>query len=189
MKIAICIPTNRTIKGKTANSVLRLIAHSKFDYEILVSTRGYNTSENRNWLASQAVKRDCHRLFFVDDDMILPEDTLDRLLATDKDIIGAVYNTKYEIQTPVIEYLIGDDEKLLKEKEIFKCGAIGTGCLLIATRVFRKIPPIWFNYEWNDNGSVKMSHDWYFCYKARKCGYDIWADSSIPVGHIGLREY
>lgn len=184
MKIAIGVATNRFIKPKTALSLLRLIAHSKHDYYFIVSTKGYNTSENRNYIAAQAVKNNCAYLFFADDDMIFPPDTLDRLLAHNKDIVGGVYNTKYEVQSPVIEYL---DEK--SETEPFKCGAIGTGCLLIKCDVFRKIPQIWFNYEWNDNGSVKMSHDWLFCHKAKEYGYDIWADPTILVQHIGLKEY
>lgn len=182
MKITIGIPTNRLVKGKTADSLLRLIAHSKHEYNFLVSTRGYNTSENRNWIATQAVNNGSTHLFFVDDDMILPPDTLDRLLDHNKDIVGAVYNTKYEVQAPVIEYL---DEK--SDMEIFKCGAIGTGCLLIKTEVFKKVPQIWFNYEWNPNGSVRMSHDWYFCHKARQFGYEIFADPLLQVKHIGQK--
>jgi len=184
IKIAIGLPTNRLVKAKTALSLLQLLAHSKYDYYFIVSTRGFNTSENRNYIAAQAVKNECTHLFFVDDDMIFPPDTLDRLLAHDKDIIGGVYNTKYEVQAPVIEYL---DEK--RPTELFKCGAIGTGCLLIKTDVFKKIPQIWFNYEWNPNGSVKMSHDWLFCHKARECGYEIWCDPTIIIGHIGTKIY
>ncbi len=184
MKIAIGVATNRLVKPKTALSLLNLLAYSKHDYEIIVSERGYNTSENRNWIASQAVKTGCSHLFFVDDDMTIPSDTLDRLLESDKDIVGAVYNTKYEIQSPVVEYLTDE-----RPTELFKCGAIGTGCLLIKTDVFKKVPQIWFNYVWNDNGSVKMSHDWYFCHKAREYGYDIWADGSLKIGHLGLKEF
>jgi len=182
IKICCGIPTNRLIKPKMAQSLLELVAHSKHDYRFIVSTRGYNTSENRNWIAAQAIN--CDYLFFVDDDMIFPPDTLDRLLAHNKDIVGGVYMTKYEVQSPVVEYL--DDKR---PAELFECGAIGTGCLLIKTDVFRKVPQIWFNYIWNDNGSVKMSHDWYFCRKAREHGYKIWADPALSVHHIGLWKY
>ena len=184
MKIALGVPTNRLIKPKTALSLLRLVAHSKHDYEMIVSTRGFNTSENRNYIAAQACNKGCTHLFFVDDDMVLEPDTLDRLLAHDKDIVGAIYNTKYEVQEPVIEYLPNE-----KTDNLFKCGALGTGCLLIKTEVFKKVPQIWFTYEWNDNGSIKMSHDWLFCYKAREFGFDIWADPTIKCGHIGLKEF
>ena len=184
MKIAIGVCTNRLVKPKTVFSLLRLVAHSKHDYEPIVSTKGFNTSENRNYIAAQVIQRGCTHLFFADDDMIFPPDTLDRLLAHDKDIIGGVYNTKYEVQSPVIEYL--DDKR---PTELFKCGALGTGCLLIKTEVFKKIPQPWFTYEWNDNGSVKMSHDWLFCHKARECGLEVWADPLLEVGHLGIREF
>jgi len=179
------IPTNRLIKAKTASSLLNLVNYSKnIDFSILTSTRGYNTSENRNYIASQVVKSGCSHLLFIDDDMIFLEDTLERLLVHDKDIIGGVYKTKYEIQEDVIEYL--DDKR---PSELFKVGAIGTGCLLIKTEVFKKVPQIWFNYEWFPNGMVKMSHDWLFCHKAREYGFDVWADPTLEIKHIGLYEY
>jgi len=148
-KIAIGVATNRQIKSKTAQSVMRLLAYTEVDFEIIVSTRGYNTSENRNWIATQAVNRGCDYLFFVDDDMILPEETLEILLNHDKDIVGCVYKTKYETQADVCEYF--DDER---PQGLFKVKSIGTGCLLIKTDVFRKLPQPWFKYLWNDNGSI-----------------------------------
>jgi len=182
--ITIGLPTNRLVKTKTAQSLLELIAYSKHDYQILVSTRGYNTSENRNYIATQAVNNKSDYLFFVDDDMILPPDTLDRLLAHDKDIVGGIYNTKYEEQKPVIEYLEGT-----KREDLFKVGAIGTGCMLIKTSVFKKLPQRWFRYEWYDNGMVKYSHDWLFCKDARKHGIDVYADSTLDIKHIGIKKF
>lgn len=184
MKIAIGIPTNRLIKPKTAQSLLDLVANCKHDYKILVSTRGFNTSENRNWIATQAVNSGCDYLFFVDDDMILPPDTLDRLLAHNKEIVGGVYKTKYEVQADVCEYF--DDER---PQGVFKVKALGTGCLLIKAEVFRKLPQPWFKYEWNDNGSVRRSHDWIFCEDARNAGIDVWADNTLEIKHIGKKTY
>lgn len=183
MKIAIGIPTNRKINAKTAESVLRLLAHSKLDFHIIVSTRGYNTSENRNFITHETLVKGCTHLFFVDDDMVLPEDTLIRLLARDKDIVGGVYKTKYEVQADVCEYF---DEK---RDDFMKVKALGTGCLLIKTEVFKKLPMPWFKYEWLPNGFIKRSHDWIFCEDARNAGYDIWADRTLELGHIGQKIY
>lgn len=168
----------------TALSLLKMTAHSKHDYCFIVSTRGYNTSENRNYIATQAIKKGCSHLFFVDDDMVFEPDILDKLLAHNKDIVGAVYNTKYEVQSPVVEYL--DDKR---PSELFECGAIGTGLLLLNTEVFKVIPQMWFEYEWYPNGMVKHSHDWLFCHKARKFGFKIWADPTLSVKHIGQYAY
>lgn len=184
MKIAIGLPTNRLVKPKTAQSLLRLVASSYYDFHFIVSTRGYNTSENRNYIAAQALKSNCDYLFFVDDDMIFPPETLDDLILCEKDIVGAKYKTKYEVQADVVEYL--NDER---PSELFGCGAIGTGCLLINTKVFKVVPQPWFTYEWHSNGMVKMSHDWLFCHEARKRGIDVWCEPNIKVQHIGLKEY
>ena len=191
MIVTIGVPTNRLVKPKTAASLLNLVAHSQHDYKIVVSSRGFNTSENRNYIAAQAVKNGSEYLFFVDDDQIVPKDTLERLLARNKDIVGGVYMTKYEVQEPVLEYLtqegfamsVGDDTGLLE------VGAIGTGCLLIKTDVFKKLKQPWFKYEWNDNGSIKRSHDWIFCEDARNAGYRVWADCSLDVKHVGVKEF
>lgn len=190
IKIAIGIPTNRKIKPKTAFSVLNLISSSSNNIFSIVSERGFNTSENRNWIATKAVNSNCDYLFFIDDDMIIPLNTLDILLSRNKDIVGGVYKTKYEVQEDVVEYL--NEER---PKGFFQVKAIGTGCLLIKCDVFKKIPQHykntqgWFNYIWNDNGSVKMSHDWLFCYNARELGLEVWADNSLEIKHIGSKEY
>ena len=184
VRCAIGLPTNRQVKPKTAQSVLDLVANSDYEFKIIVSTRGYNTSENRNYIATQAVNAGCDYLFFVDDDMILPSDTLEELLLCEKDIVGGVYKTKYEVQDDVVEYF--DDKR---PEGLFKVKAIGTGCLLIKCDVFKKLPQPWFKYEWNKNGSVKRSHDWIFCEDAINAGYDVWANNTLEIGHICLKEF
>ena len=184
LKIAIGLPTNRLIKPKTAQSLLDLVANSEYEFKILISTRGFNTSENRNWIATQAVNSGCDYLFFVDDDMILPSDTLEELLLCEKDIVGGVYKTKYEVQEDVVEYL--NDER---PTGLFEVKALGTGCLLIKTDVFKVLSQPWFKYEWNENGSIKRSHDWIFCEDARNAGYEVWALNTLPIKHIGQKIY
>ena len=187
MKIAIGLPTNRKIKPKTALSILQMIAHSKYEYQFIVSTKGFNTAENRTYIAVQAIKGGCSHLLLLDDDMIYAPDSLDKLLACDKDIVGATYNVRREVaegDPKVIEYL--DDEK---PEGLFKCKALGGGLLLIKIIALLRIKRPWFGYEWYDNGMVKMSNDWWFCREARNAGYDIWCDSSLFPGHIGKKEY
>lgn len=185
MKITIGVPTNRLIKSKTAKCLMDLVNQSNHDLEIVISTRGYNTSENRNYIAAKSVKNGSDYLFFIDDDMIFPPDILDDLLEHDKDIVGGVYKTKYEIQDDVVTYFKKSDKK----QGLFKVKAIGTGMLLIKTSVFRKLKQPWFKYSWYKNGMVKRSHDWIFCYDARKAKIDIWADNTLDIKHIGLKTY
>lgn len=187
LRIAIGLPTNRLIKPKTAQSLLELVNQTKYDVEAIVSTKGYNCAENRNYIAAQAVKGKYDYLFHVDDDMIYAPDTLDRLVAHDKDIIGGLYKTKYpEKQDYVIEHL---DGATVRENEVFECKALGTGLLLVKTEVYKKTPQPWYGYEWFDNGMVKESVDWIFCKNASRAGFKVFCDPTVKAEHIGIYEY
>ena len=191
-KICIGIPTNRTFKPQTILSLARMIAHSKLDYFITIPTEGFNTAENRNFTVAQAIKNNCTHILFSDDDMAYPEDTLERLLSHDKDLIGALYNIRRLPPALVIEYQKGgvsSDEEAKRQTEPFRCEAIGTGMLLVKTDVFKKLTSPFFGYKWHDNGMVKMSTDWFFCEKARAAGFEIWCEPLLKIKHIGDHEY
>ena len=183
LKIVLGVPTNRKIKPKTALSILRMIVHCKHEYQFIVSTKGYNTAENRNYISTQAVNKGCTHLLLLDDDMIYEPDSLNILLAHNKDVVGATYSVR-EGTEKVIEYL--DDKR---PDTLFKCKALGGGLLLIKTSVFKKVPQPWFGYKWYENGMVKMSNDWFFCEKARENGFDIYCDPKLTAQHIGEHEY
>lgn len=184
LKIGLGLPTNRLIKPKTAQSLLELVAFSKHNFEFIVSTRGYNTAENRNWISAQAVKKGCDYLFMCDDDMIYEPDTIDKLLAHNKNIVGGVYKTKYEEQEDVNEYM--DDKR---PDELFNVWALGGGLMLIKCDVFKVIDQPWYGYKWHDNGQVKESNDWFFCHKALENRIKIWCDPKVTAKHIGQYEY
>ena len=162
---------------------MELIAYTKEKCEVFVSTEGFNTAENRTWLSAQAIKGGCTHLFFVDDDMVYEKDTLEKLLAAKKEIIGAKYANRRG-SGEVVEYLETKDGE-----EPFEVVALGGGCVLISTEVMKKITPPWFWYKIAQTGAVVMSHDWFFCERAREAGFKIWCDPTIKPGHIGQKEF
>src|SRR3990167_741647 len=142
MKICIGIPSNRAFKPQTVLSLARMIAHSKLDYFITIPTEGFNVAENRNFTVAQAIKNSCTHILFSDDDMAYPEDTLERLLSCDADIIGALYSVRRTPPVFVIEYQeegVKSDEEAKRQTRPFRCDAIGTGMLLVKTEVFNKL--------------------------------------------------
>ena len=184
-KIAIAIPTNRGFRPKCLDSILKLIAHTKENCVPLIATEGFNTAENRTWLVSQASKQDCTHILFLDDDMIYEEDTLDRLLSYDKDIIGATYANR---RGDGVVTGFRKDEKQHQRKP-FKVAALGGGCMLVKLSVFEKIEKPWFWYDVANEGFVVMSNDWWFCGKAYDAKFDIWVDPKVKPKHIGFKEY
>jgi len=115
-------------------------------------------------------------------DMVFAPDVLDKLIADDKDIIGAMYNRRMgKLNDPVVNTRFE-----VMPNYIFKNFNAGTGCLLIKTEVFKKIPKPWFFY-----GSEQrmLGEDVFFCEKAKNAGFAIWIHPNLNVGHIGEFRY
>ena len=190
MNITIAVPTNRRIQPQTAECLMKLVAKGGHDFHILVAEHGYTISENRNYIATQALNNESEYLLMIDDDMTFELETLEKLIANGKDICGVAYHprsetgqiTKYLDETHAVKLEETSDPKY---KKPFKCYATGTGIILVKCDVFRKIPRPWFDFEWFPTGQCKMGEDWYFCVKAGKSGIETWCDPTIKVGHIG----
>lgn len=200
-KITIAIPTNRGVNSLTFQSLLELVANAsrKYNLHCIVPEEGYTISENRNYIAVQALNNKSDYLLMCDDDMVFPPDTLDTLMANQKDICGVAYHSrgssnkiKYvggEIMSIAEinkrEYINLKTNKEPKYKKTFECYATGTGIILIKCDIFYKIPRPWFEFEWYPTGQCKEGEDWMFCLKAKKIGFKIFTDPTIKIGHLG----
>lgn len=187
-KIFLGIPTNRGIKGISAESIFKMIA---FKPELFlgfnVATEGYTVAENRNCLVARAIKSKATHILFIDDDMIVPEDTAVRLLAHKQEIVGITYHPRQMNSEAMLKKI--NAEKMMpvdyNEPPLVECEGVGGGVLFINLDVFKKIERPWFDWKIYDTGMVKMGEDFYFCEKAREAGYQVWADTTLKVGHIG----
>ena len=180
MKILLAVPTNRGVRGKTTKSLLELIANTKeHDFEIVIAEEGYDTSENRNYIASQALKKNCDYILTIDDDMTFPANTLQKLLDTGKRIVGVL---SYSRMLPLKPTVVPVDKIT---DELFECKEVGGGVLLIDTKVFKEVKQPWFATEKHDFGMVKVGEDAYFCHRAREQGIKVYCEPSLSVGHLG----
>ena len=200
MKITLAICTNRGIKPKTTQALLDMVAYSKnIDFHILVAERGYTISENRNYCVIQAQKNGSDYLFFVDDDMTFPEDTLERLLEHKKEVVGvSSYSRCLPLSSTVGlmdskgEYMHPDmhsEWEMQVPRELFECYFVGAGVMLIDMNVFNNIKSPSFEFTYDENGQVVNGEDGTFCKKIRDAGMAVWCDGSIPVGHLGEYEF
>lgn len=191
MKIAIATLSNRGFSPKVVKSFMELeCPHEKM---FIMAGDGYTISENRNYIAIQAIKNNCDYVLSIDDDQIFPPDTLTRLLKHDVDIVACKINAKvfpiqHHVQLLDESHLTLQDRmmgKIETPEELFECKAIGTGVILIKTEVFKKIELPWFSTETHENGMTKMGEDYWFCRQARNAGYKIYCDPTLQIGHIG----
>lgn len=180
MKITIGILSNRGVKLKTVESLMRMVAHSKdLEIEVATASKGYTIAENRSYLAGQALGNGSHYLLMVDDDMVFPPDTLQKMLATGKQIVGVL---SYSRKLPLKPTLVPMEE--IKET-LFECKEVGGGVLLIDTTIFNVMPQPWFDFKTFPFGQISQGEDGFFCAKSREMGYTIWCDPTIKIGHIG----
>ena len=200
MKISLCVCTNRGVKPKTVGSLLAMVAHSKeIDFHILVAERGYTISENRNYCVVQAQRNGSDYLLFVDDDMTFPADTLNRLLAHNKDVIGVNSYSRCLPPSSTVGLMDKKGEYMHPDKHtewemqipdgLFKAYFVGAGVLLIDMKVFEEISSPYFNFTYDKNGQVIHGEDGSFCKKVKEAGMEVYCDGSISVGHLGEYEF
>ena len=172
----------------------------------------------RNYILELAIKMQVDYVMFADDDGVLPNDTLVKLMEDDKDIVGAPMMTrnvredgkhrlccfeKYE------DFDIGDGKTMKKYRSIEKfdtekghlhqVDAIGGACFLIKRAAFEALfakhngKPFEFLHEviQTSKGVTvhDLSEDICFSERAKAEGFEIWVDTRIRPVHLGKPEF
>ena len=99
------IPSGGSVKTKTMFSIISVMVQSTCPLTI-VERSGALGPDNRNHLAQMALDGGYTHLFLVDADMSFPGDTLDRLLARNKDLIGTARPQNSVFDIGAYEYIV-----------------------------------------------------------------------------------
>lgn len=190
-RILLAIPTQEMARAAIFYDWVGLIKVPE-GYELLHSrSHGQSPARNRNIMIQQAIDLNCDYVFFIDDDCLVPPETLIKLLSHNVDVVSGLYCMRNFPHKPIVfdealddgtcrwTQLSGPDEGL---KEIV---ATGMGCLLVKTEVFRKIQEK--HKYWVTLGELEADHwcdDLSFFKRVREAGFQILIDLNCPVGHI-----
>lgn len=115
-------------------------------------------------------------VFSVDSDILIPKDSLKRLLSHKRDIISAlVYNDLEKHYPNILKIKEGKIVHFFNfpKNSLFEVDITGA-VYLIKSEICRKV-----KYEYH-----KLGEDVPFCINAKRLGYKIWCDSSIICNHI-----
>lgn len=165
-------------------------AMPEYDFFLRVITKR-EQFRARNHLVEMAQVNECEYLLMLDDDMVVPQNLIQRLLAHKKDIMGALYYQRGGAYHPVLMHrasgkdgLEGIDfihhfDKRLIHPGLYEFDIIGGGCLLFKTEVFEKLPKPYF---WIDG---VIGTDVHICIALKKAGFRVWADTTLELGHVG----
>jgi GT2 family glycosyltransferase len=148
---------------------------------------GQSPARNRNTIIRQALKHECTHVFFMDDDVLLPPDTLLKLLEHDKDIVSGLYLMRNHPHQPIAfaEYDMQgrcSHIDIQGKTGLVEVVATGLGCLLVKSDVFNKLEEPWIRM--GELESDMWCDDLGFYKRARDAGYKGWLDTDIHVEHI-----
>jgi glycosyltransferase involved in cell wall biosynthesis len=171
----------------------------------------------RNHMLKMAIEMNVDYVLFLDDDGVVPEDTLKNFLEDDKDIVCAPIPTRNVKDNgkhnnccfEKYDFHIGDGRTVKKYRSIesfdmskgylHKIDACGGACLLIKKEVFTTLfqrynaKPFEFiheEYTTKEHGLTirNISEDMTFTERAVQEGFELWVDLRVRPVHLGKPE-
>lgn len=193
MKVFIAVPSMDTVPIETFMSFVLLQKPEGMDVAV-GNMRGALVYNARNELARQAIKAEADWVLWIDSDMAFAPDLLQRMLKVctenDIDFLTALCFRRKPPYTPCLFDRLEKVDKgasyttLMSVPEgRFQVGGCGFAGVLLSMDVLLSVAAR-FNGRMFDPIDG-FGEDVAFCWRARQCGYDIWCDSEIEMGHVG----
>lgn len=188
MRLLIAIPTYDYMHYQFVECLTKLIRkldEDEIDYQ-LAYQGGTLVYVGRDKLAKRAIEGNFSHVLWLDSDMIFTEDLLDDLMYSGKPFVtgiahgrraphvSCIFNKIY----PSIDRWEGHDYP----SGAFKIAGCGFACVLIKTEIIKAV------YEKNGTAffpTRELGEDLAFCKRATDLGFEIWAEPSVWLGHIG----
>jgi hypothetical protein len=193
-KVSVLIPCEDDMKTAFAVSMFNMIQHTLLNLPGNLESLAIQTYSssilpwNRHSLVAGALKTGATHTLWIDSDMMFPRDMLLHFLKFDQPLIGinamsrrppyrCLAQSAYNVPLPTTEYSCG----------LEKVYRMGLGVAWIATEVYKKMGPPWFDFQWLEEKKVYRGEDYVFFEKAKKLGYDLYIDHDISkqVWHMG----
>ena len=188
MKLLIAVPTYDYMHFQFVECLTKLIRRldeDEVDYEIAFQG-GTLVYVGRDKLARRAIDGGFSHVLWLDSDMIFTEDLLDDLMYSGKPFVTGIAHGRrpphvsciFRKIWPMIDRWEGHEYP----HEAFKIGGCGFACVLIKTEIIKAV--------FDKNGTAffpmrELGEDLAFCKRAADLGFEIWAEPSVWMGHIG----
>ena len=169
---------------------------------------GYSAiDQGRNQMATDALTDGFEETLWIDSDIAFHPDDVEKLRARNLPIVAALYPQKG--RRALASHVIPGAKKMTfgKDGGLAELLYAGTGFLLVRREVYLKMledlnlplcnerfekPTIPFFQPLIraiEDGTWYLAEDYAFGHRAHACGYKIWADTTIRLGHIGNYRY
>jgi len=194
--VTIGTPHNRDLTPEYTMSLINLLRETIGKINIKIKMyQSCLVNVGRNVIANNL---QTDYLLFIDSDITFPTWGLERLISHNKDIVGGMYHKKLPPHLPLVYKFKNWKHTPIANPpaKLFECDAIGTGFLLIKRKVlealynpkFARKNGYPFNFIQKPDGN-DIGEDLAFCIRAKKKGFKVWCDPTIPLEHIGDTGY
>ena len=195
MKTLICIPCMDMVHTEFMKSLLGMRRVGDTKYTISCSSLIYDA---RNNMARRAVREGFDRVLWLDSDMSFEPDLMERLSARldeGLDYVSGLYFTRKAPVRPVLYKECGYYEKDgevspvaiwyddYPRDSLFKVEATGFGGVMMTTALIEKVAG---KFGLPFAPMLGFGEDLSFCGRVSQVGGEMWVDSTIKMGHVGL---
>lgn len=187
MKLLIAIPTTDEMPFQFVESLTKLIRRldaDGVDYDVAFQS-GTLVYVGRDKLAKKAIDGGYTHMLWLDSDMVFTDDIFETLRDTNKDFVTGIAHSRREPYSSCIFseiYPCFIKWKTDYPSETFKIAACGFACVLISVEI---IKAVWDKHSTAFFPDMRLGEDVAFCKKATELGYEIWAEPSVRLGHVG----
>jgi GT2 family glycosyltransferase len=189
MKTMVVVPCMDMVQTEFCQSLVRMktIGETRFDF--ISCSLIYKA---RTDLGLIALKEKADFVLWLDSDMVFPSDLLVDLMKDieGRDIVKGIYHMRRAPFRPVIYKTLKQGlvpaENVSEHYDdypkdgLFKVDGCGFGCVLMRAGVLQSVVD---KYHELFAPLPGYGEDLSFCVRARGCGYEIWADPKIQLGH------
>ncbi len=158
--------------------------------------QGLYIENNQNILARNMMEHDFDYFWLLNDDMIIPTDTLQKLVKRGKDVVTPLL-VGHDIPHEPLFYTARDDDNYFHlylepgQRGLVRGLGSGGGGMLISRRVFEAFPDPWWErhivrVQAEHSVFVSSTEDLDFCRKIEDAGFEMWCDLDCPIGHTIL---
>lgn len=186
MKLLIAIPSHDYMHMDFVNSLLALcrkLDEEGVEYDVRIHG-GTLVYHGRDALANCAIDNGYSDVLWLDADMVFQDTILEDLQFSGKPFISGIAHGR---RAPHISCLFTEIYPEIQRfteypTDTFKVAGCGFGCVLIKTEILKAVR--------EKNGTCffptrELGEDLAFCQRAHELGYDIYAEPTVRLGHIG----
>jgi GT2 family glycosyltransferase len=188
MRIMVAIPCMDSID---ADFVQCLVNMNKIDDTEIHFSTGSLVYVSRERLAQKAIAMNFDYVLWLDSDMIFNPELLADMMDNKKEFLAGLCFRRRPPFTPVIYSKIrygATSEEYVNEEyldypmnSVFEVDGTGFGAVLLKTDVLKEV---YKKYKTCFEPMRGYGEDLSFCIRARQCGFKIWCDSKVKIGHV-----